>query len=148
MLVARILGIKGEQVDPGLACGGEEPRQFSTNDGTAGVDLRLALEVPRRNGSGDSITRWVKVTAFGALPIHVAESVHKGDRVTVLADDFNADAWTGEVDGRPVPRGQIVLRAREISASMLRDNLTTGYAERKAAAAAAKAAGADGQPAE
>jgi single-stranded DNA-binding protein len=126
---------------------GDAPRQFSTNDGTAGIDLRLAVEVPRRNGSGDSITRWVKVTAFGALARHVGESVGKGDRVIVQAYDFNADAWTAEVDGQTVARGQIVLRAYDISASMLRDDLRTGYATRKAEADATRQAAKD-QPTE
>jgi len=35
---------------------GDDPRQFSTRDGTDGVELRLAVELPGRGG-GDSITR-------------------------------------------------------------------------------------------
>ena len=113
---------------------GDDPRTFSTRDGTDGVELRLALDLPAR-GTGDGITRWVKVTAFGMLATRTAESVHKGDRVTVLADDFVAEAWTATGSGEPRARG--TLRAREIAASMAFDSLRTGFAARKAARAAA-----------
>ena len=111
---------------------GDDPRPFTTRDGTAGVELRLAVEVP---GRGDTITRWVKVTAFGLLASRTAESVRKGDRVTVLADDFMAEAWAATGTGEP--RARITLRAREIAASMAFDTLSTGYAARKAARLAA-----------
>ena len=113
---------------------GDDPRTFSTRDGTDGVELRLALELPAR-GTGDGITRWVKVTAFGLLATRTAESVRKGDRVTVLADDLMAEAWAATGSGEP--RGRVTLRAREIAASMAFDSLRTGYAARKAARAAA-----------
>jgi single-stranded DNA-binding protein len=113
---------------------GDDPRTFSTRDGTDGVELRLALDLPAR-GSGDGITRWVKVTAFGMLATRTAESVRKGDRVTVLADDLMAEAWAASGTGEP--RARVTLRAREIAASMAFDSLRTGYAARKAARAAA-----------
>jgi single-stranded DNA-binding protein len=53
---------------------GDDPRTFNVGDGTPGVELRLAVEVPSR-GTGDSITRWVKVTAFGHLATRTAASV-------------------------------------------------------------------------
>jgi len=118
---------------------GDDPRQFSTRDGTDGVELRLAVELPAR-GSGDSITRWVKVTAFGVLATRTAESVRKGDRVTVVADDFVAEAWAANGSGEP--RARVALRAREIAASMAFDSLRTGYAARKAQRLAA----ANGEP--
>jgi single-stranded DNA-binding protein len=118
---------------------GDDPRTFSTRDGTDGVELRLALDLPAR-GSGEGITRWVKVTAFGLLATRTAESVRKGDRVTVLADDLVAEAWSATGSGEP--RARVTLRAREIAASMAFDSLRTGYADRKAARAAA----ADGEP--
>ena len=90
---------------------------------------------------GDGITRWVKVTAFGLLASRTAESVRKGDRVTVLADDFMAEAWAA-TDDDGGPRARITLRAREIAASMAFDTLRTGYAARKAARLAA----ANGEP--
>ena len=113
---------------------GDDPRTFTTRDGTDGVELRLALELPAR-GTGDGITRWVKITAFGLLATRTAESVRKGDRVTVLADDLMAEAWAATGSGEP--RGRVTLRAREIAASMAFDSLRTGYAARKAARAAA-----------
>ena len=119
---------------------GDDPRTFTTRDGTDGVELRLAVDLPSRTAGGDSITRWVKVTAFGLLASRTAESVGKGDRVTVLADDLMAEAWAANGSGEP--RARVTLRAREIAASMAFDNLRTGYAARKAARAAA----ANGQP--
>ena len=118
---------------------GDDPRTFRTRDGSDGAELRLAIEVPARSG-GDSVTRWVKVTAYGVLATRTAESVRKGDRVIVTADDFIADAWVDTTSGEP--RAKITLRARDIAASMAFDTLRTGYTDRKAA----KAAAANGQP--
>jgi single-stranded DNA-binding protein len=118
---------------------GDDPRSFTTRDGTDGVELRLALELPGRGG-GDSITRWVKVSAFGLLASRTAESVRKGDRVTIVADDLIAEAWAATGSGEP--RARVTLRAREIAASMAFDTLHTGYAARKAARLAA----ANGEP--
>ena len=123
---------------------GDDPRQFSTRDGTDGVELRLAVELPGRGG-GDSITRWIKVTAFGVLASRTAESVRKGDRVTVTADDVTAEAWLSRPTAgtaAPEARAGIRLRARDIAASMAFDTLRTGYAARKAQRLAA----ANGEP--
>jgi single-stranded DNA-binding protein len=114
---------------------GDDPRTFTTRDGTTGVELRLALDIPSRVPGGDGITRWVKVTAFGPLAERTAASVGKGDRVTVIADDLMAEAWTSTNSGEP--RARVSLRAREIAASMAFDSLRTGYAARKAARLAA-----------
>ena len=119
---------------------GDDPRTFNTRDGSLGVELRLAIDIPSRIPGGDSLTRWVKVTAFGVLAERTAASVAKGDRVTVLADDLLAEAWAATGSGEP--RARVSLRAREIAASMAFDTLRTGYAARKAA----KAAAANGQP--
>jgi single-stranded DNA-binding protein len=114
---------------------GDDPRAFTTRDGTHGVELRLALEVPSRGPGGEGITRWVKVTAFGLLAERTAVSVGKGDRVTVLADDLLAEAWSAKDGGEP--RARVSLRACEIAASMAFDTLHTDYAQRKAARQAA-----------
>jgi single-stranded DNA-binding protein len=117
---------------------GDDPRSFTTRDGTAGVELRLAVEIP---GRGDqNITRWIKVVAFGLLAARTAESVGKGDRVMVTAEDLTAESWLS-TDAHQ-PRARISLRARDIAASMAFDDLRTGYAARKAARNAA----ANGQP--
>ncbi len=66
--------------------------------------------------------------------------MRKGDRVTVVADDLTAEAWTASTNGEP--RARVALRAREIAASMAFDTLRTGYADRKTARQAA----ASGEP--
>ena len=119
---------------------GDDPRTFTTRDGTNGVELRLAIDLPSRIDGGEGRTRWVKVTAFGLLAERTAASVGKGDRVTVLADDVMAESWAANGSGEP--RARVSLRAREIAASMAFDTLHTGFAQRKAARAAA----ANGQP--
>ena len=83
---------------------GDDPRTFTTRDGTTGVELRLAIDLPSRVPGGDGITRWVKVTAFGMLAERTAASVGKGDRVTVLADDLMAEAWAA--NGSAASRGR------------------------------------------
>ena len=108
---------------------GDDPRTFTTRDGTAGVELRLAVEIPGRD---QNITRWIKVVAFGLLASRTAASVGKGNRVTVIADDLTTDTWLSS-DNQP--RARVSLRAREIAASMAYDQLRTGYADRKAARA-------------
>ena len=113
---------------------GDDPRTFRTRDGSDGVELRLAIDIPAR-GSGDSLTRWVKVTAFGLLATRTAESVRKGDRIVVVADDMVAEAWLASGSGEP--RGRITVRARDIAASMAFDTLRTSYSARKAARLAA-----------
>lgn len=119
---------------------GDDPRSFTTGDGTAGAELRLAIDLPSRTG-GENITRWVKVSAYGLLASRTAESVRKGDRVTVIAEDLLAEAWLSTDNDRQ-PRARVTLRAREIAASMAFDTLRTGYTGRKAARQAA----ANGQP--
>jgi single-stranded DNA-binding protein len=117
---------------------GDDPRSFTTRDGTAGVELRLAVEIPGRDNQ--NTTRWIKVVAFGLLAARTAESVGKGDRVMVTADDLTAESWLSTDTHQP--RARISLRARDIAASMAFDDLRTGYAARKAARDAA----AHGQP--
>ena len=116
---------------------GDDPRSFTTRDGTAGVELRLAVEIPGRD---QSITRWIKVVAFGLLAARTAESVGKGDRVMVTAEDLTAESWLSTDTHQP--RARVSLRARDIAASMAFDDLRTGYAARKALRAAA----ANGEP--
>ena len=57
---------------------------------------------PRARG-GESITRWVKVSAYGLLASRTAESVRKGDRVTVIAEDLLAEAWLSTDNEPPAP---------------------------------------------
>jgi single-stranded DNA-binding protein len=124
---------------------GADPRSFNLNDGTAGVELRLALDLPPRREGDQGFTRWVKVVAFGTLAATTAKSVRSGDRVTVTADDIGAEAWisnqAGE-DGKPRAASQVRLRATDIAVSMRWDTARSGRADRKAARGAA----ANGQP--
>lgn len=123
---------------------GTDPRTFTLRDGTAGVELRLALDLPPRGETGREITRWVKVAAYGTMAACTARSVHKGDRLTVTADDFTAEAWIARDPGPdgPQARGQVALRASEIAVSMRYDTATTGRSDRQASRAAA----ANGEP--
>ena len=57
---------------------GDDPRTFNTRDGSVGVELRLAIDIPSRIPGGDGLTRWVKVTAFGSLAERTAASRRQG----------------------------------------------------------------------
>jgi single-stranded DNA-binding protein len=115
---------------------GEDPRPFTTRDGTDGAELRLALDMPSRTG-GETYTKWVRVNAFGVLAARTAASVRKGDLVTITAHDVTADAWMSKDKDKPEPRATLTFRATDIAASMRYDTLTTGRADRQAARAAA-----------
>jgi len=124
---------------------GADPRTFTLSDNTPGTELRLALDLPPRSYNGKEITRWVKVTAFGLLATNAATSFAKGDRVTVVADDLKAEAWTGKGSGEA--RGQVCLRATDIAASLRFDSVSTGRADRQAARVAAASGQASDLPA-
>lgn len=112
---------------------GDDPREFTTRDGGPGTELRLAVEIPPRAGSGGGgVTRWIKVVAFGLLATRTAASIRKGDRVTVTADDLTAEAWAASGDGDS--RAGVKLLACDIAASMAYDTLRTGYSARRAGA--------------
>ncbi len=111
---------------------GDEPRIFSTRDGGDGVELRLAADIPARNG--DNVTRWVKVTAYGLLATRTVESVGPQGRPRHRP---GRRLRPGDLARHRQRRARITLRAREIAASMAFDTLRTNYAARKAARAAA-----------
>jgi single-strand DNA-binding protein len=111
----------------------DNPRSFSTRDGQAGCELRVAVDLPPLRGSGDGPTRYFKVVAFGVLASHAAESVRKGDRVTVQGHDLTSEAWVNDAGEA---RSKVAIKAIEIAASMRYDSLTTGRAVRAAARAA------------
>jgi single-stranded DNA-binding protein len=71
----------------------DDPHTFRTSDGRVGCDLRIAVDLPPRGATGDSQVRYVKAVAFGVLASHAAESVRKGDRVTIQGHDLTAEAW-------------------------------------------------------
>jgi Single-strand binding protein family len=110
---------------------GTDPRLETTEGGTVKVIMSLAAE-PRSGQDGP--TRWYKVLAFKHVASHAAESLRKGDCVTVRADDAYAWAWVEDgPQDKPVARGAIVLLAYDIAASTRFDTLTTGETARKAA---------------
>ncbi len=117
----------------------DDPHPFRLRDGTAGCDLRLAVDIPPRSATDDSPVRYLKVTALGVLASHAIESLHKGDRVTVHGTDLLAEAW---VTPAGEPRAKVCIRAIEIAASLRFDSVTTGRATR-AAGTAARPASAD-----
>lgn len=120
---------------------GADPRLETTDGGTAKVIMSLATEP--RNGQ-DGPTRWYKVIAFKHVASHAAESLRKGDYVTVRADDAYSWAWVDDgPQDKPVARGAIVLLAYDIAASTRFDTLITGQATRKVAQANGDVAPAD-----
>jgi single-strand DNA-binding protein len=118
----------------------DDPRSFSTRDGQAGCELRVAVDLPSRTGSGDGPTRYFKVVCFGVLATHAASSLRKGDRATVQGHDLLSEAWASDTGE---PRSKVSIRATEIAASLRYDTLTTGRAVRAASRAAARAEDAD-----
>ena len=107
----------------------DDPHTFTTRDTTSGCELRIAVNLPPRTGTGDAITRYLKVVTFGVLAIHTAASVRKGDRVTVQGHDLTSEAWTG-TGGEP--RSKVAIRATDIAVSLRFDTATTGRATRAA----------------
>jgi single-strand DNA-binding protein len=107
----------------------DDPHSFRTSDGRAGCDLRIAVDLPPRGATGDSQVRYVKAVAFGVLASHAAESVRKGDRVTIQGHDLTAEAWVTP-DGEP--RGKVRIAVTEIAASLRFDTVTTGRSVRGA----------------
>jgi single-stranded DNA-binding protein len=111
-----------------------DPRPFTTTSGIAGVSL--FLELPSGRSSGDGKSRYAKVVAFGALASNVTASLRAHDRVTVRADDFQAETWTDKSDPDRT-RSCVKVIARDISPSLIHESVITGSTTRLAARAAA-----------
>ncbi len=62
------------------------------------------------------------------LAIHTAESVRKGDRVTIQSHDLTSEACLSNGTGEPPSK--VAIRATEIAISLRYDNATTGRAAR------------------
>jgi single-stranded DNA-binding protein len=120
----------------------DDAHTFQTRDNTTGCELRIAVNLPPRTGTGDPITRYLKVITFGVLAIHAAGSVRKGDRVTVQGHDLTSEAWTGAGNEA---RSKVCIRATDIAVSLRYDTATTGRAVRAAEQAAAAAGDAQAQ---
>jgi single-stranded DNA-binding protein len=109
---------------------GAYPEPGTTSAGKPRVTLRLAVEIPPRTPGADSRTRWYKVIAFGTLATFAAESLHRGDRVSVRADDMTTEAWANDAGEL---RSTAVLWAYDIGPSLVFDSATTGRAAARAA---------------
>jgi single-strand DNA-binding protein len=109
----------------------DDPHTFQTRDSTTGCELRVAVNLPSRTGTGNDITRYLKVVTFGVLAIHAAESVRKGDRVTICGHDLTSEAWLSTTDGQP--KSKVAIRATELAVSLRYDRATTGRAAQRAA---------------
>lgn len=130
---------------------GDAPKYGTTRNGKPMASFSLAAEIPSRVPGGDAETRWYKVWTFGALANHVAESLVKGDRVIVRADDITYRVWTDD-SPEARARGQVELKAYDVAASMRFDTLLTMRGSRSGAGAGTAPQGGDpwpdgGQPA-
>jgi single stranded DNA-binding protein len=116
---------------------GADPRQGTTKAGKPWASFTVAADVPMRNGNGDREyeTRWYQVWCHGPLAEHVAESLEKGDRVTVRADDVTCRTWTEDAPGRRA-RGQVELKAYDVSLSLRFGNAVAVRAPRAESAPA------------
>jgi single-strand DNA-binding protein len=121
---------------------GDAPKYGTTKNGKPMASFSLAAEIPSRIPGGDAETRWYKVWTFGALASHIADSLVKGDRVTVRADDITYRVWTDD-SSEARPRAQVELKAYDVAASMRFDNLVTMRASRNGAGAGGATQGED-----
>ena len=80
---------------------GTEPRVFTTAAGIAITSFRLATSQRVYDSSNrtwrDRGSNWFTVSCFRALADHVAQSVHKGERV-IVSGRLRISHWTN--DGR------------------------------------------------
>lgn len=96
------------------------PRHLVTQDGLPITSFRLASSQRRfdrsQNKWVDGETNWYTITAFRQLAINVAQSVSKGDRITV----------SGKVRVRDWDNGERAGTSVEIEANTLGHDLTWG----------------------
>ena len=125
---------------------GANPRQGTTKAGRAWASFTLAADVPVRNSGGDREyeTRWYKVWCHGPLAEHVANSLTTGDTATIRADDVTCRTWNEDAPGQRA-RGQVELKAYEVSMSLRWDGAVSVRAPRAEAAGAGTVAEASGE---
>jgi single-strand DNA-binding protein len=96
------------------------PRHLVTQDGLPITSFRLAASQRRfdrsQNKWVDGETNWYTITAFRQLAINVAQSVSKGDRITV----------SGKVRVRDWDNGERAGTSVEVEAATLGHDLTWG----------------------
>ena len=92
-----------DQPSPSPAASAMTPAPSPPATAPTGVELRLAVELPARVPGGDSITRWVKVTAFGILASAPPSRSARATGSPSLADDLMAEAWAPPAPASPAP---------------------------------------------
>jgi len=92
------------------------PELKFSNKGNPWVSFTIAWNKPQRNpdGSWNNEAHFFDVTAFGQLAEHVAGSIGKGDRVTVVGH-IEQDRW---VSPEGQNRSKVCIKADDVSADM------------------------------
>jgi len=72
----------------------DEPQLRFSAKGTSVCTFGLAWKPYTPKGEPEADTTFYEVVSFGSLAEHVAESLHKGDRVCVVGKD-ELNRWTG-----------------------------------------------------
>jgi single-strand DNA-binding protein len=120
-----------------------EPDLHFAPTGTAVLRLRLVASSRKRQPDGswaDDLTAWVSATAFGNLAEHGAESLSKGDLVTVTGR-LVTDEWE-TADGQKRSENRILVDTLGVSLAFR----TTPHGGRVSHAAASSPAPAQGHP--
>jgi len=102
----------------------EPELRFTKITGNAVCTCRLAVSSRRKNMDGeyvDTPTVFYEASVWGALAEHVAESLHKGDRVLVHGSTYDEE-WTDR-DGNT--RSKHVLQVNALGASLRYATATT-----------------------
>jgi single-strand DNA-binding protein len=102
----------------------EPDLRFTKITGNAVCTCRLAVSSRRKNMDGeyvDTPTVFYEATVWGALAEHVADSLHKGDRVLVYGTTYDEE-WT---DREGNTRSKHVLQVNALGASLRYATVTT-----------------------
>jgi single-strand DNA-binding protein len=88
--------------------------------GNSGISIcRITVAVSRKNKNGEEATSFFDVTAFGQLGENLANSVHKGNRVTV-AGRLEQSTWETENGDK---RSRIEILADDVAVSLKWNNV-------------------------
>jgi single-strand DNA-binding protein len=90
--------------------------RFTKSTGQAVATVRIAISTRRKNLDGeyvDTPATFHEATVWGALAEHVADSLHKGDRVLVHGSAYD-DEWTDR-DGNTRVKHVIQVQAIGVS---------------------------------
>ena len=95
-----------------------DPELRFTQSGKAIANLRVAVSCSRKIGDEwDDRTAWESVTVFDRMAENVAESLHKGDRVTIVGRRA-VDKWQDRESGED--RTKDTVLADEVAVSLKR----------------------------